>query len=78
MLKYYFSSDDEPFESSTNDGLESVSGLLEGLNDQGVPVDQIDVAKLTDRERADAIFGCSWSIGLKKILRFGKYLGPEG
>ena len=54
MLKYYFSSDDEPFETPTNDGLEGVSALLDTLHEQGVPVDQIDVAKLTERERADA------------------------
>ncbi len=66
MLKYYFSSDDEPFESPTNDGIGSVSGLLEGLNEHGVPVDQIDVAKLTERERADAYLDAVGVSVLKK------------
>ena len=54
MLKYYFSSEDEPSETPTNGGIESVSGLLDQLHTQGVPVDRIDVAELTEKGRADA------------------------
>ena len=54
MLKYYFSSEYEPSETPTNDGIESVSGLLDQLHTQGVPVDRIDVAELTEKGRADA------------------------
>ena len=54
MLKYYFSSDDEPFVTPTNDGIESVSGLLDRLHEQGVPVDRINVAELTEKGRAEA------------------------
>ena len=54
MSKYYFSSEDEPFATPTNDGVGNVSELLDRLNEQGVPVDQIDVARLTEKERANA------------------------
>ncbi len=54
ILKYRFSSEDEPFETPTNDGIEGVSGLLDQLNEQGFPVDRVDVAQLAERGGADA------------------------
>ena len=66
MLKYFFSSDVEPFESPTNDGLEDVSGLLDQLREQGVPIDQIDVAQLTEKERTKAYFDAVGVSVLKK------------
>ena len=66
MLKYYFSSGDEPFETPTNDGIGSVSGLLDQLQEQGVPVDQVDVSGLTEKGRADAYLDAVRASVLKK------------
>ncbi len=66
MLNYFFSSDEEPFETPTNDGIGSVSGLLDQLQEQGVPVDQVDVAELTERGRADAYLEAIRASVLKK------------
>jgi hypothetical protein len=73
ILKYRFSSEDEPFETPTNDGIEGVSGLLDQLNEQGFPVDWVDVAQLTERGGADAYLDEVRATVLKNI-RFGKYL----
>jgi hypothetical protein len=73
ILKYRFSSEDEPFETPTNDGIEGVSGLLDQLNEQGFPVDRVDVAQLTERGGADAYLDEVRATVLKNI-RFGKYL----
>ena len=66
MLKYYFSSEDEPFKTPTNDGIESVSGMLGRLHEQGVPVDRINVAELTEKGRADAYMDAVRASVLKK------------
>ncbi|HCP23352.1 MAG TPA: hypothetical protein DIT90_04405 [Dehalococcoidia bacterium] len=54
MLKYYYSSKIEPSGSDVNDGIGEVGDLLSQLAKHGVPVDRIDVADLSERERADA------------------------
>ena len=66
MLKYYFCSNDDPFVTPTNDGIGSVSGLLDQLHEEGVPVDLVDVAELTERGRADAYLDAVRSSVLKK------------
>ena len=66
MLKYYFCSNDDPFVTLTNDGIGSVSGLLDQLHEQGVPVDLVDVAELTERGRADAYLDAVRASVLKK------------
>ena len=66
MLKYYFCSNDDPFVTPTNDGIGSVSGLLDQLHEQGIPVDLVDVAELTERGRADAYLDAVRAFVLKK------------
>ena len=53
MLKYYFSTEVDPSMTPTNEGVTEVKKLLENLDKFGVPVELIDVAGLTEKDRTE-------------------------
>jgi hypothetical protein len=54
MLKFYYSTGTDPSFIPTNEGVADVTKLLEELDMLGVPVEMVDVAELTEKERTDA------------------------
>ena len=54
MLKFYYSTGTDPSLIPTNEGVADVTKLLEELGMLGVPVEMVDVAELTEKERTDA------------------------
>ena len=67
MLKYYFSTEVDPLMTPTNEGVAEVKKLLEKLDKFGVPVELIDVAGLTEKDRTDAY---SDAVGVSVIKKY--------
>ena len=67
MLRYFFSSEIDPLSSPENEGLKDVTPLLEQLDKLGVPVEQVDVAGLSEKDRAAAY---SDAVGVSVIKKY--------
>ena len=67
MLKYYFSTEVDPSMTPTNEGVTEVKKLLENLDKFGVPVELIDVAGLTEKDRTDAYLD---AVGVAVIKKY--------
>ncbi|MDE0823633.1 MAG: hypothetical protein OSB07_06655 [Dehalococcoidia bacterium] len=67
MLKFYYSTGTDPSLIPTNEGVADVTRLLEELDMPGVPVEMVDVAELTEKERTDAYLD---AVGVSVIKKY--------
>jgi hypothetical protein len=67
MLKFYYSTGTDPSLIPTNEGVADVTKLLEELGMLGVPVEMVDVAELTEKERTDAYLD---AVGVSVIKKY--------
>jgi hypothetical protein len=67
MLKFYYSIGTDPSFIPTNEGVADVTKLLEELDMLGVPVEMVDVAELTEKERTDAYLN---AVGVSVIKKY--------
>ena len=67
MLKFYYSTGTDPSFIPTNEGVADVTKLLEELDMLGVPVEMVDVAELTEKERTDAYLN---AVGVSVIKKY--------
>lgn len=67
MLKFYYSIGTDPSFIPTNEGVADVTKLLEELDMLGVPVEMVEVAELTEKDRTDAYLN---AVGVSVIKKY--------